>query len=174
MIQFFVPLITHSSPSRTARVRIAAGSEPASGSDRQNAGDHSPDAQRGRNRSFSSGDPKRWIGSVPSSWIIRISAHAADACASSSTATCSISVPVPGAAVLLVERQREHVLLGEQAADVPRVLVGRVDLRRARRDPLPRELPDHGAEVLMLLGKLVDRRAHRLGSVSATSSAIRR
>ena len=95
MIQFFVPLITHSSPSCTAVVRIADGSEPASGSDRQNAGDHSPLAQRGRNRSLSSGDPKRWIGSVPSSWIIRISAADADACAISSTATCSISVPVP-------------------------------------------------------------------------------
>ena len=95
MIQFFVPLITHSSPSRTALVRIAAGSEPASGSDRQNAGDHSPVAQRGRKRSFSSGEPKRWIGSVPSSCTIRISAHAAEALASSSTATCSISVPVP-------------------------------------------------------------------------------
>ena len=30
-----------------------------------------------------------------------------------------------GAAVLLGERQREHVLVGEQAAEVPRVLVGR-------------------------------------------------
>jgi hypothetical protein len=95
VIQFFVPLMTHSSPSSTALVRIAAGSEPASGSDRQNAGDHSPVAQRGRNRCFSSAEPKRAIGSVPSSWTIRISAHAADARASSSTATCSISVPVP-------------------------------------------------------------------------------
>ena len=44
---------------------------------------------------MSSWEPKRWIGSVPSSWIIRISAHAAEARAISSTATWSISVPVP-------------------------------------------------------------------------------
>ncbi len=95
VIQFFVPLITHSSPSSVALVRIAAGSEPASGSDRQNAGDSSPVAQRGRKRCLSSGEPKRAIGSVPSSCTIRISAQAAEALASSSTATWSISVPVP-------------------------------------------------------------------------------
>ncbi len=95
MIQFFVPLITHSSPSRSARVIMPPGSEPASGSDSANAGDHSPLAQRGRNRCLSSSEPKSWIGSVPSSWIIRISALEAQARATSSTATLSISVPVP-------------------------------------------------------------------------------
>ncbi len=58
MIQFFCPLITHSSPSRTAVVRIAAGSLPASGSESAKAGDHSPLAQLGRKRSFSSSEPK--------------------------------------------------------------------------------------------------------------------
>ena len=67
MIQFFWPLITHSSPSRTAVVRIEAGSLPASGSERAKAGDHSPLAQFGRKRSFSSSEPNSWIGSVPSS-----------------------------------------------------------------------------------------------------------
>jgi len=95
VIQFFVPLMTHSSPSRTAVVRSAPASEPASGSDRQNAGDHSPLAHRGSSRSFISSEPNIWIGSVPSSWIIRISALDAQACAISSTATWSISVPVP-------------------------------------------------------------------------------
>jgi hypothetical protein len=74
--------------------------------------------------------------------------------------------------VILVERQREHVLLGEQAPDVPRVLVAGVDRGRARSDPLLRQLPDRRAEVLVLLGKLVDVRAHRLGSVLTISFAI--
>ena len=71
------------------------GSEPASGSDSAKAGDHSPVAQRGRNRSFCSSVPNSLIGSVPSSWIIRISAVEAHALAISSTAMFSISVPVP-------------------------------------------------------------------------------
>ena len=60
-------------------------------------------------------------------------------------------MPVPGAAVLLGERQREDVVLAEQLADVPRVLALLVDLRRARRDPLLRDLPDRVAEVQELL-----------------------
>ena len=44
--------MTHSSPSSTAVVFIPAGSEPASGSDSANAGDHSPEAHFGRKRSF--------------------------------------------------------------------------------------------------------------------------
>ena len=95
MIQFLVPVITHSSPSRTAFVIIPPGSEPASGSDSAKAGDHSPVAQRGRKRCFWSSVPNSWIGSVPSSWIIRISALEAHARATSSTATLSINVPVP-------------------------------------------------------------------------------
>ena len=95
VIQFFWPLITHSSPSRTAVVRIAAGSLPASGSESAKAGDHSPLAHFGRKRSFSSSEPKSWIGSVPSSWIIRIRAEEAQALAISSTAICRTSVPVP-------------------------------------------------------------------------------
>src|SRR6185437_7239581 len=52
-------------------------------------------AHRGSSRSFISSDANIWIGSVPSSWIIRISALDAHARAISSTATWSISVPVP-------------------------------------------------------------------------------
>ena len=95
MIQFLVPSITHSSPSRTALVRIPPGSEPASGSESANAGLHSPEAHFGRKRCLSSSEPKRRIGSVPSSWIIRIRAEEAQALATSSTAMLSISVPVP-------------------------------------------------------------------------------
>ena len=87
--------MTHSSPSRTAVVRIAAGSLPASGSDSAKAGLHSPEAHLGSQASFCSSVPKSWIGSVPSSWTIRIRALDAQARAISSTATLSISVPVP-------------------------------------------------------------------------------
>ena len=95
VIQFLVPLMTHSSPSWTAVVRNEPGSEPASGSDRQKAGDFSPEAQSGRYFCLSSSLPCSWIGSVPSSCTIRISALDAHALAISSTATFSISVPVP-------------------------------------------------------------------------------
>jgi hypothetical protein len=95
VIQFLVPLMTHSSPSRTAVVFMPAGSDPASGSDSAKAGDHSPVAQRGSMRSLSSSLPYSWMGSVPSSWTIRISAHAASTLAISSTAMFSINVPVP-------------------------------------------------------------------------------
>ena len=46
------PLVAVAAPRSCAS---RAGSEPASGSDRQKAGDHSPVAQRGRKRSLSSG-----------------------------------------------------------------------------------------------------------------------
>ena len=95
MIQFLVPSITHSSPSRTALVRIPPGSEPASGSESANAGDHSPEAHLGRKRCFCSSVPNRFSGRVPSSWIIRIRALEAHAFATSSIAMLSISVPVP-------------------------------------------------------------------------------
>src|ERR687898_414084 len=131
VIQFLVPLITHSSPSRTALVRIAPASEPASGSERQNAGD----------------------------LLHRDLEH---------------QRPGPGAAELLRERQREHVLLAEQPADVPRVLVRPVDLGGARRDPLRGDLPDRVAEVLVPLREVVDVRGHRRGSVFATSRAMSR
>ena len=94
-IQAFWPLITHSSPSRTAVVRIAAGSEPASGSLSAKAGESSPEAQRGSHFCFSSSLPNSAIGSVPSSCTIRIRALEAQALAISSTPICSISVPVP-------------------------------------------------------------------------------
>ena len=95
VIQAFWPLITHSSPSRTAVVRIAAGSEPASGSERQKAGVHSPLAHRGSHFCFCSSLPKSWIGSVPSSCTISIRAEEAQTLAISSTAICRTRVPVP-------------------------------------------------------------------------------
>ena len=61
-----------------------------------------------------------------------------------------------GAAVLGVERQTEDVLVGEQLAQVLRVLVLLVDLGRARRDLLLGDLANEVAEVLLLLGDVVD------------------
>ncbi len=95
MIQFFVPLTTHSSPSRTAFVIIPPGSEPASGSDSANAGDHSPVAHFGRKRAFSSSLPNSLIGSVPRSCTASMSALDAHAFATSSIAMQSINAPVP-------------------------------------------------------------------------------
>ena len=166
VIQFFLPLMTHSSPSGTAVVRIAAGSEPASGSDSANAGDHSPVAQRGRKRCFCSSVPNSWIGSVPSSCTIRISAQAARRLRDLLDGHLQHQRAGAGAAVLLVERQREDVVLAEQLADVPRVLGLRVDLRGARRDPLLGDLAHGRPEVAQLLRDLVDavaRDAHALG-----------
>ena len=59
-------------------------------------------------------------------------------------------------AVFLGEGQAEDVLLGEDLADVPGVLVRLVDLRGARRDLLLGDLTDEVAEVLMLLRDRVE------------------
>jgi hypothetical protein len=88
-------LITQPSASRRATVAIPAGSDPAPASESASAGAHSPLAQRGSSRRFCSSLPNRRIGSVPTSWSIRISALAAQAFATSSIATFIISVPVP-------------------------------------------------------------------------------
>ena len=61
-----------------------------------------------------------------------------------------------GAAVLGLEREPEDVLLGEQLAQVVRVLGLLVDLGRARGDPLARDLADRVAKVEVLLGDRVE------------------
>ena len=77
-------------------MRIDAGVRAGLGlADSAKAGDHSPVAHFGSRRSLSSSEPKSGIGSVPSSWTIRMSALDAHALAISSTAIWSISVPVP-------------------------------------------------------------------------------
>jgi rhodanese-related sulfurtransferase len=83
---------------------------------------------------------------VPSSWIIRISALAAQAFATSSIATFIISVPVPVPPYSL-ERQREQVVLGEQPPQVPRVGGLLVDLGSPRGDPLDDDPADRVAEL---------------------------
>jgi hypothetical protein len=95
VIQFLAPSITQPSPSRLARVRIARGSDPASGSERVNAASHSPLARRGSTRCLSSSDPARRIGSDPRSWTASSNDDEAQAAATSSMATQSMSGPVP-------------------------------------------------------------------------------
>ena len=74
------------SPRRPSRPRARTGRTPATTRRWRTCG---------RKRSFSSSEPNSAIGSVPSSWTIRISALDAHALAISSTAIWSISVPVP-------------------------------------------------------------------------------
>ena len=64
VIHIFDPLITHSSPSRTARVRMPATSDPASGSETAIEVTISPAMAGRRYRSFSSGLPKRCSAGV--------------------------------------------------------------------------------------------------------------
>ena len=131
------------------------GSEPASGSDSANAGDHSPLAHRGRKRCFCSSVPNSLIGSVPSSWTIRISAVDAHALAISSIAMLSISVPVPVPPYSVSNGSPSMSCSASSAPQVVRVLGLLVDLGGARRDPLLRDLPDRVPEVEMLLGDRV-------------------
>ena len=70
--------------------------------------------------------------------------------------------PGAGAAVLLVEEEAEDALVAEQLDDVPGELVRRVDLRRARRDPLARERADEVAELPLLVGQDVPGHARSL------------
>jgi hypothetical protein len=60
------PLITHSSPSRRAVVRVAPASEPPPGSVSPKAPSRSPAASAGNHRRFCSGVPNRWSGMAPS------------------------------------------------------------------------------------------------------------
>ena len=82
----FDPSITHSSPSRRARVRVAPASEPASGSVRPNAASRSPRQSAGSHSDFCSSLPQRWIGMVPSEvWAASVMQTEESTRASSST-----------------------------------------------------------------------------------------
>ena len=66
VIHIFEPLSTQPSPERFARVRIAAGFEPASGSVSPKQPSASPAAIFGSQRSFCSSLPQRWIANIAS------------------------------------------------------------------------------------------------------------
>jgi hypothetical protein len=59
------PLMTQTSPSRTAVVRVAPASDPPPGSVRPNAPSARPASRSGSQRSFCSGVPNRWSGIAP-------------------------------------------------------------------------------------------------------------
>ncbi len=65
VVKILLPLITHSSPSRTAVVLVAPASLPASGSVSPKAPIISPEARRGRYFCFCSSDPAKRMGVVP-------------------------------------------------------------------------------------------------------------
>ena len=64
VIHIFVPLRIQSSPSRLARVRMFAGSEPKSGSVSPKHPTASPAAIRGSHSSFCSSEPNFQIGNI--------------------------------------------------------------------------------------------------------------
>ena len=66
VIHILAPFRIQSSPSRRACVRIAPGSEPASGSVRPKQPSSSPAAIRGSQRCFCSSEPQRQIANIDS------------------------------------------------------------------------------------------------------------
>ena len=66
VIHILEPCRIQSSPSRRARVRIAPGSDPASGSVSPKQPSASPAAMRGSHSSFCSSEPQRWIANIAS------------------------------------------------------------------------------------------------------------
>ena len=66
VIHIFEPLSTQLSPERLARVRIAAGFEPASGSVRPKQPSVVPSAMPGSQRSFCSSEPHFQIANIAS------------------------------------------------------------------------------------------------------------
>ncbi len=65
VIHIFEPLITHSSPSSRAVLRVAPASEPACGSVRPKAAIYLPSAAGFRNLRFCSLVPNSQIGALP-------------------------------------------------------------------------------------------------------------
>ena len=70
----FVPLMTNSSPSRTARQRSAPASEPLSGSDSEKQPRSLPVAIPGSDRSRCSSVPNRSISLAQMRWLLTIPA----------------------------------------------------------------------------------------------------
>ncbi len=136
----FDPSRTYSSPSRRAVVRIAALSEPEPDSVSAYAGNHSPRRKLRRNAAFCSSRPRE-LEPERAELLHREderrrradlrrtprSRSAREAC------RCRARRTPP-------RREAEDVVLAEELDDVPGELVRAVDLRRARRDPLAREL----------------------------------
>src|SRR6185437_4172784 len=82
----FVPFSTYSLPCCTARVFIAAASEPLPVSERAYEATFSPEASGGHRRFFWSSEPATRIGYEPSAWTARINEEVVHALAISSIA----------------------------------------------------------------------------------------
>ena len=145
----FEPLITHSSPSSRAVVRVAPASEPASGSVRPKPAERPPGGEFGQQRAFCSSVPNRKIGIAP-----RLT-----------PASSVIAMDWSTRAELLDrEAQREvvaalpAVLLGERQAEQPELR----HLRDERVGELTTRVvvPDHGRDDV--LGEGLDGLAQRL------------
>ena len=155
------PSSTYSSPSRRAVDRIAALSEPLPGSVSAYAASHSPDASFGRNRCFCSSVPASLIPSEPSSCEAMIRPLVAQHLRQLLDRHEGQQRARADAAVLLVEHHPEEVVLAEELHHVPRKLAARVDLGRARRNPLARERPHQPANLALLVGQRIES-AHEL------------
>ena len=134
-------------------MRIPDGSEPASASVSPKAISFSPEARPGSHRSCCSGVPATWIGIAPSAWTARMRPGRRADAAELLDGEAQRQQVRAQAAVALLERDREDVVLREQAADVLGPGGGPVDLRRTGRDPLVGEHPDGVAQEHLLLGQ---------------------
>ncbi len=168
----FEPSRTYSSPSRRAVVRIAALSEPEPDSVSAYAGSHSPrrelrqvlrllllgagELEPERAELLHREDERRRRADLP------------DLLDRDEREERAGAEP----AVLLVEEEAEDVVLAEELDDVPRELVRLVDLGRARRDPLARELADEIAQLALLVGEDVP--GHQKGSYATRPAVISR
>ena len=84
VIHILRPSSTQSEPSRSAWVRMPAGSEPWSGSVRPKQPMTSPAAMRGSHRCFCSSEPKRWMAYIASEPCTETSERMPESAASSS------------------------------------------------------------------------------------------
>ena len=151
----FSPLITHSSPSSSARVRVAPASEPASGSVRPKAPSARPATRSGSHRAFCSSVPNRWMGLAPSDTpASRVMASEASTRAISSIARHRVSEAGPRAPVLLGEGEPEEAQVAHLPHHFDREVMVPVPLGGVRGDLRLGELPDHLAKRHVLRGRV--------------------
>ncbi len=149
----FEPSRTYSSPSRRAVVRIAALSEPEPDSVSAYAGNHSPLANFGRYFAFCSSVPASLSPSEPSSCTARMSADVPQTFPTSSIAMSERSAPVPSPPYCSSKKRPKMSFSRKSSTTSHGNSCESVDLRRARRDPLARDLADEIAQLPLLVGQ---------------------
>ncbi len=181
VIQVFWPSSTHSSPSRRARVRSDARSDPASGSLKPCPQNSRPAVIRGRNRRFCSSVPNISRVGPNSSNPCTPARYGACARASSSFRTTSWYVGAPAPAVLAGPGQAEPAgrreLLVPPDADVPRLGVVRAAQAAVLGELADEVLVEPGAhlaaEGVLVVGDRPDRHVVASPSPRATASSSR-